>query len=637
MLIGPVVTYGADLVLADFETGLDGWVPNNWDKPQTYLFSYWKGVTSGNRALMLIVPRPGWTIAALVKFQDVYKNNPAALADLTAKWMAAKTLEVDITIDPGNWLARPRVDNWVTVSLVFNTQNGGWVQLPVISDSVNPNSPGGWDPVNFPKMQTRHIVYDLRQVNATLKAAGGPGAWFEIFAILNSGPAYEKGGAFYMDNLKLSGIPTITWVSFHKADDSPSGGAAGAGFTVAPDKGYTDLLKAQGYFVNRYVTTGTPDLAVINASDLVIISRSVSSGHYQNVSADTWNSVTAPMIICGGYVLRKNRMGFTTGNTIPDTTGDITLTVTDPTHPIFKGIQLTNGTMVNPYAGIVTYPTDGVTLARGISVNTDTPDDEAIVLATISAAGNGPVGGMIIAEWMAGSTLVHDGGAGTNVLGGHRLVLLTGSREAQGINSETAGMYDLYADGAKIFLNAVEYMLASKTKAIELVNPSFELPGVGKIKGWNGEGIGGTPAEDIPGWASDGAPADSGIETGWGATDGEYTAFLKAKDPMVYQLTDYVIQAGDVFMLKVDAKNNWQATKFMLIIYYDDTGIPIPVATKDAALTDTMQTFTLIFKANDFPDSVGKRLGIEFANSSPVADSWVGFDNVRLSVTSVTQ
>jgi hypothetical protein len=478
-------------------------------------------------------------------------------------------------------------------------------------------------------------VYDLREINKTLKAAGGPGWWFEIFAIVNSGPAYEKGGAFYMDNLKLSGIPTITWVSFHGADDAPSAGAAGAGFTTAPDKPYTDLLKAQGYFVNRYVTTGNPNLDVLNASDLVIISRSVSSSHYQNVSADTWNSVTAPMIICGGYVLRKNRMGYVTGNDIPDTTGDITLTVTDPTHPIFKGIKLTDSTMVNPYAGIVTYPTDGVTLARGISVNTNPPDDEGLVLATVSAAGNGPVGS--IGEWLAGSTLVHDGGAGTNVLGGHRLVLLTGSREAQGISAETAGMYDLYEDGAKIFLNAVEYMLNSKTTAIELVNPSFELPGLGKIKGWNGEGIGGTPAEDIPGWATDGTPVDSGVETGWGATDGEYTAFLKAKDPMVYQLTDYVAKEGDVFMLKVDAKNNWQATKFAMIIYYDEMGIPIPVATKTVTLTDAMQTFTLVFRANDFPECIGKQIGVQFANSSPVADSWVGFDNVRLSVTAVAQ
>ncbi len=66
----------------------------------------------------------------------------------------------------------------------------------------------------------------------------------------------------------------------------------------------------------------------------------------------------------------------------------------------------------------------------------------------------------MIAEWQAGATLTHDGGAGTDTLGGHRLVFLTGSREASGITSDTAGLYDLYPDGEQMFLNAVQYMLS---------------------------------------------------------------------------------------------------------------------------------------------------------------------------------
>jgi len=156
-------------------------------------------------------------------------------------------------------------------------------------------------------------------------------------------------------------------------------------------------------------------------------------------------------------------MGYNTGSNIPDITGDITLTVTDRMHPIFAGISLTmlggaaEATMVNPFAGVATY-TDG-TVARGISVVTDPVDDEATVLATISDAGNGPAGAVMIAEYPAGATLTHDGGAGTDVLGGPRLLFLTGGREANGINSETAGMYDLADDGAQMFLNAVAYML----------------------------------------------------------------------------------------------------------------------------------------------------------------------------------
>ncbi len=251
----------------------------------------------------------------------------------------------------------------------------------------------------------------------------------------------------------------VVWVSFHGADNVPADGAAGAGFTEAPDKAYTDLLKASGYNVIRYVTTNAPSVETLNTADLVIVSRSVASGGYQDDGATRWNSVTAPMIITGGYTIRSSRMGFTTGTTMVDTTGDITLTVNNPSHPVFAGIELAAGTMANSFAGVVTYPTDGTTVSRGISVNDDPLNADGTLLATISDAGNGPAGGMVIAEWQTGATMTHTGGVGTDTLAGHRLVFLTGSREASGISSETAGLYDLYEEGEQMLVNAVEYML----------------------------------------------------------------------------------------------------------------------------------------------------------------------------------
>jgi hypothetical protein len=270
--------------------------------------------------------------------------------------------------------------------------------------------------------------------------------------------SHSAGGTFLEGNVGPKA--NITWVSFHPADDEASAGAAGAGFSDAPDKDYTDLIEAAGYTVMRYITTSTPDAELLDAADLVIISRSVASGGYQNDGATAWNGISAPMIIMGGYPLRSSRMGFTTGTTIPDTTGDITLSVTDPAHPIFAGIALTDGTMDNPFAGVVLYP-DGATLARGISVNTDPINADGTLLAMVSeaSAATGPAGGMIIGEWPAGAVLTHDGGAGTDILAGPRLVFLTGSREASGISSETAGLYDLYPDGATMLMNAVAYML----------------------------------------------------------------------------------------------------------------------------------------------------------------------------------
>ena len=59
-----------------------------------------------------------------------------------------------------------------------------------------------------------------------------------------------------------------------------------------------------------------------------------------------------------------------------------------------------------------------------------------------------------IAEWAAGAT-VNNG----EVLAGPRMAFMSGSREASGITSQTAGLYDLSADGEAMFLNAVAYMV----------------------------------------------------------------------------------------------------------------------------------------------------------------------------------
>jgi hypothetical protein len=247
--------------------------------------------------------------------------------------------------------------------------------------------------------------------------------------------------------------PKIAWVSFHPGDTQPSGDAAAAGFTEAPDAAYTRLLAQNGYVITRIVTSGTPDTALLNTFDLVIISRSVPSGDYQSAaSTAAWNGITKPMMILGGYVLRSSRLGFTTGGTIPDTAGTISLLVTEPAHPVFEGIALgPDNRMVNPYATLVSF--NGV-IQRGISVNTDPVAGNGRVLATVATATDPTVNGMIIGEWNAGATL---GNASADVLGGRRLVFLTGSRE-QGITSQGAGIYDLTEDGAKMFMNAVRYL-----------------------------------------------------------------------------------------------------------------------------------------------------------------------------------
>ena len=193
--------------------------------------------------------------------------------------------------------------------------------------------------------------------------------------------------------------------------------------------------------------------------------------------------------------------------------------------------------------------------------------------------------------------------------------------------SQDGGSGTMYFDDIRLYLPRT-----IEPEEIAIENFSFELPGTEKIKCWNGEGVDGTPAVDIPGWSSDSPVVDSGVESGYTPTDGEWTAFLMSGDPPVWQLTDYTINDGDVFELKVDARITWAATAMQMTLYYDDSDVRVPAATNEVILTDDMQEYTLFLSAVDVPESVGKKIGIEFSNASS-GDTWIGLDNVRLEVS----
>jgi len=261
-----------------------------------------------------------------------------------------------------------------------------------------------------------------------------------------------------------SDAANIVWVSFHPADNQPSANAVTAGFTRAPDVGYTDVLRAAGHNVTRVVSSGTPNTAQLNAADLVIISRSVGSGDYDaQTETAAWNGITAPTMILGGYVLRNNRLGYVAGTTIPDTTNSVTLVATQPTHAIFEGITLGAGNTLS-YANQVTYTN---AIQRGISVNTDAVAGGGTVIARVSGDATQGANGLLIGEWQAGATMADPAGP-SDTLGGHRLVFLTGSREL-GIDSQGAGIYDLTPQGEQLFLNAVDYMAVPEPSTYALI------------------------------------------------------------------------------------------------------------------------------------------------------------------------
>jgi hypothetical protein len=249
----------------------------------------------------------------------------------------------------------------------------------------------------------------------------------------------------------------IAWLSVHPTDD-PVADAANNGYTMASDQGFVDLLRGAGHTVNRFVTQ-SPDQAFIDsisANDLVIVSRQVASGDYQDPpEVALWHSVSKPMMLMSGYILRANRLQLMSGNNIPDTgtAGPVILTAEVPSHPIFDGVALDGSNNMN----FASYPisTPNGAAMRGISVITDPPAAGGTVLATVGTPADPAENGMLIGFWGSGATV------GANTLAAPRMVFLAGTREPSSPNPiALAGVHDLTAEGDQLFLNAVDFMVA---------------------------------------------------------------------------------------------------------------------------------------------------------------------------------
>jgi len=187
-----------------------------------------------------------------------------------------------------------------------------------------------------------------------------------------------------------------------------------------------------------------------------------------------------------------------------------------------------------------------------------------------------------------------------------------------------------------ISLVVMSFVCAGAAQAITVENFSFELPGTEKKGNW----------EEVPGWSSDIVATDSGVELGsdgYGTTEGVWAAYimgdypgaappLNPVEPAIWQLTDHTIAAGESFILTVDLQDNWSETtaEMQLRLYYDDAGVRMPVATVVVnPVRNSWTEFSLPFSADDVPDSIGQKLGIEIDNIL-VGESWVGMDNIQL-------
>jgi hypothetical protein len=252
----------------------------------------------------------------------------------------------------------------------------------------------------------------------------------------------------------------IIWVSDNKGFGSVEPNVPG-------DQGWVDLLIAQGHNViyknqheyvdgQQYWRTLDPNkIAELEAADLIILSRNADSGSYSTAAdnePNQWNAVTTPLISLSAHM---SRMGgkwgwFNSTGTVKAKEG--TLQVVDPAHAVFAGVAIDPNGMVD--AMNAQYYIDWVTGA------TDAGNGK--VLATRASDGL-----VSIATWEAGQKFFE---AGPKIAGGPRMLFVAGTGSSNNApNYSPDGAYNLTAEGEKMFVNAVNFMI-NKGKSIIFVS-----------------------------------------------------------------------------------------------------------------------------------------------------------------------
>jgi len=168
----------ADVVIGDFEQSMEGWGPT-WETPAPTLSYSTIGATLGQNSLCITPGKAGW------QWMIMYSG----LVDTTIY----KQISVDVTWVAAEWGATP----WCNFKEMAVNSDGpsGWKQYTP-ADPCNPDWPGSWDPANWGD-QTRTLTWDISGYDAT------GATWMQIVFSQNFGG--NEVGNFYIDNAKLIG------------------------------------------------------------------------------------------------------------------------------------------------------------------------------------------------------------------------------------------------------------------------------------------------------------------------------------------------------------------------------------------------------------------------------------------------
>ena len=216
------------------------------------------------------------------------------------------------------------------------------------------------------------------------------------------------------------------------------------------DHQLVEWLEAEGHLVDvqhdNWTTLDAEKIEVLNAADLIIVSRTCNSTLYdEGEEPSQWNSVTTPLILMQALIVRSNRWKWINSSSANSLGGSPALEVIAPDHPIFTNVTLGAGNLVQ-----VVDPAIGSGHTSSVSANN-------VGNGTLIAKEEG-TNLPWIAEWEAGIEFYD--GAG-EFPADKRIMFFGGTQETDGPPRTPWGAWNFTDEGEIMFRNAIRYMLGS--------------------------------------------------------------------------------------------------------------------------------------------------------------------------------
>jgi len=278
----------------------------------------------------------------------------------------------------------------------------------------------------------------------------------------------------------------------------------------------------------NWTTLDAAKIATLNAADLIVVSRSIGSGNYDDDSTEiaNWNGLTAPLLLLTPYLSRGTssnyRWYWLNSAAVNNLIGPM-MRVVVPTHPIFKGIPLDASDLVDVV--------DGTTGTGQTSFAGTTDVGNGTLLATTATGGNS-----WIVEWQPG-TPYYAGSPGTP--GGKRMLFCCGTQES---GATPQGAFNLTENGKKLFTNAINYMAGiEEVKTATDPVPADEATDVVRdiVLAWTPNAWAATHDVYFGTVSADVEAADRDNPTGVLAIEGQTTTAYQPPEPLTYGQTYY--------------------------------------------------------------------------------------------------